>query len=102
MKQRDGAENRLVKLYNPFYLLLILLFVRQGSGGILSRIPPILLNPDYRIMRSKNIYISYSIYSKGFKISTIYGLDLKVQSFRRPFVNYFILRLGNILDSLPN
>ena len=59
LKQRDGAENRLVKLSNPFYLLLIFLFLRQGSGGILSLIPPILLNPDYRIMRNKNIYISY-------------------------------------------
>ena len=80
MKQRDGAENRLVKLSSPFYLLLIFLFVRQGSGGILSRIPPILLNPDYRIMRSKNIYISYSTYSKGFKISTVHGLDLNCKA----------------------
>ena len=133
LKQRDGAENRLVKLFNPFYLLLIFLFVRQGFGGILSRIPPILLNPDYRIMRNKNIYISYRnemimimkflfpcykfrCYSRsrifhivrivqGFKISTVHGLDLNCKALEdlgRPFVHYFILRLGNTLDSLPN
>ena len=50
--------------------------------------------------RSRIFHIVHIV--QGFKISTIHGLVLELQSFGRPFVHYFILRLGNILDSLPN
>ena len=91
-----------MKLSNPlYYLILIFSFLRQGSGGILSY-SPILQNPDYRIVRSKDIV-------KEFKISTVHGLGMNCRALEDLMsnqqckdYNQFILRLGNTLVSLPN